>query len=142
VEKMEFIKKVKGKKEDTLNLDNDDNLSLGTEEYLSKMGVFEEETKTEEIPQEVVDSGVVYIKSIPLLTLSDIPRIAEELRSGNITIIQIRQFIQRGQPNNELKRAVDQLRGVCRQIGGDIAQLGNEYILVTPGPYIRIYQKS
>jgi SepF-like predicted cell division protein (DUF552 family) len=106
------------------------------------MGVFEEETKTEGIPQEVVDSGVVYIKSIPLLTLSDIPRIAEELRSGNIVIIQIRQFIQRGQSNNELKRAVDQLRGVCRQIEGDIAQLGNEYILVTPGPYIRVYQRG
>nr|MDO8082532.1 cell division protein SepF [Candidatus Freyarchaeota archaeon] len=139
---MGFFKKVKGKREETLNSEDDNNVSLGTEEYLSKMGVFEEETKTEEIPQEVVDSGVVYIKSIPLLTLSDIPRIAEELKSGNIIIIQIRQFIQREQSNNELKRAVDQLRGVCRQIGGDIAQLGNEYILVTPGPYIRIYQRG
>ncbi|WXG40573.1 MAG: cell division protein SepF [Candidatus Freyarchaeum deiterrae] len=139
---MAFLKRVKAKREETLNLDNDNGVSLGTEEYLSKLGVFDEGAKTEQIPQEVVDSGVVYIKSIPLLTLSDIPRIAEELKSGNIILIHIRQFIQRGQSNNELKRAVDQLRGICRQIEGDIAQLGNEYILVTPGPYIRVYQRG
>ncbi|MFB0560720.1 MAG: cell division protein SepF [Candidatus Lokiarchaeia archaeon] len=139
---MGFFKKIVGKKEETSNLDKDDAIPLETEEYLSKLGVFEEEPRTEEISQEVVDSGVVYIKSIPLLTLSDIPRITNELKSGNIIIIHIKPFIQRVQSNNELKRAVDQLRGICRQIEGDIAQLGNEYILVTPGPYIRIFQRG
>gem|GEM_PF-98875 len=135
-----FFKRIKGKKEPSL--DTDTTPPSDTEEYLAKLGVFEEEQKTDEIPQEVVDSGVVYIKSIPLLTLSDISRIAEELKSGNIIIIHIKPFIQRVQSNNELKRAVDQLRGICRQIEGDIAQLGSEYILITPGPYIRIYQRS
>ncbi len=138
---MGFFKKITGKKEAS-NLNKGVAIPLDTEEYLSKLGVFEEETRTEEIPQEVTDAGVVYIKSIPLLTLSDIPRIAEELKSGNIIIIHIKPFIQRVQSNNELKRAVDQLRGVCRQIEGDIAQLGNEYILVTPGPYIKIFQRG
>ncbi len=139
---MGFFTKIIGKKEETSNLNTDDAIPLETEEYLSKLGVFEEETRTEEIPQEVVDAGVVYIKSIPLLTLSDIQRIADELKLGNIIIIHIKPFIQRVQSNNELKRAVDQLRGVCRQIDGDIAQLGKEYILVTPGPYIRIFQRG
>ncbi|MEM2133407.1 MAG: cell division protein SepF [Candidatus Freyarchaeota archaeon] len=139
---MEFLKKFSGKKEENLCLDKENNVAMGTEEYLSKLGVFEEETESKEVAQEIVDSGVVYIKSIPLLTLADVPRIAEELKSGNIVIIHAKPFIQRVQSNSELKRAVDQLRGVCRQIDGDIAQLGNEYIIVTPGPYIRIYHRD
>ncbi|MGQ9720081.1 MAG: cell division protein SepF [Candidatus Jordarchaeum sp.] len=139
---MGFFTKIIGKKEETSTLEKINTAPLETEQYLSKLGVFEEESKIEEIPQEVVDSGVVYIKSIPLLTLSDVPRIAEELKSGNIIIIYVRPFIQRVQSNNELKRAVDQLRGVCRQIQGDIAQLGNEYVLVTPGPYVKIFQRG
>ncbi|MHA1606292.1 MAG: cell division protein SepF [Candidatus Freyarchaeota archaeon] len=82
----------------------------------------------------------VYIKSIPLIMLSDVQRAAGELRAGNIVILHIKPMLQRDRTRNELKRAVDQLRGICRQLDGDIAQLGREYIIVTPGPFIKIYK--
>lgn len=82
----------------------------------------------------------IYIKSIPLIMLSDVQRAAMELRAGNIVILHIKPMLQRDRTRNELKRAVDQLRGICRQLEGDIAQLGGEYIIVTPGPFVRIYK--
>ncbi len=82
----------------------------------------------------------IYIKSMPLIMLSDVQRAAEELRAGNIVILHIRPILQRDKTKNELKRAVDQLRGICRQLDGDIAQLGGEYIIMTPGPFVKIYK--
>ncbi|MEM2573064.1 MAG: cell division protein SepF [Candidatus Jordarchaeales archaeon] len=82
----------------------------------------------------------IYIKSIPLIMLSDIQKVVAELRAGNIIILHIRPILQRDKTRNELKRAVDQLRGICRQLDGDIAQLGGEYIVVTPGPFVKIYK--
>ena len=82
----------------------------------------------------------IYIKSMPLIMLSDVQKAAEELRAGNIVILHIRPILQRDKTKNELKRAVDQLRGICRQLDGDIAQLGGEYIIITPGPFVKIYK--
>lgn len=82
----------------------------------------------------------IYIKSLPLITLSDVQKVVTELKAGNIVILHIKPMLQRDKTRNELKRAVDQLRGVCRQIEGDIAQLGGEYIIITPGPFVRIYK--
>ncbi len=82
----------------------------------------------------------IYIKSMPLIMLSDVQRAATELRAGNIVILHIKPILQRDRTKNELKRAVDQLRGICRQLEGDIAQLGGEYIIITPGPFVKIYK--
>jgi SepF-like predicted cell division protein (DUF552 family) len=71
--------------------------------------------------------------------LSDIQLVSGELERGNIVIMYIGR-LQYGQ-SRELRRVVDQLRGVCRSMGGDIAQLGQDYIVITPS-FVKIYKKG
>lgn len=85
------------------------------------------------------ESDVIYIKSMDLQGLSDIQEVSGELERGNIVIMYISR-LQYGQ-SRELRRVVDQLRGICRSIGGDIAQLGQDYIVITPS-FVKIYKKS
>jgi len=85
------------------------------------------------------ESDVIYIKSMDLQGLSDIQQVSGELERGNIVIMYIGR-LQVGQ-SRELRRVVDQLRGICRSIGGDIAQLGQDYIVITPS-FVKIYKKG
>lgn len=100
--------------------------------------VLEEDESDESLPQPD-ESDVIYIKSMDLQGLSDIQQVSGEVEHGNIVIMYIGR-LQYGQ-SRELRRVVDQLRGVCRSIGGDIAQLGQEYIVITPS-FVKIYKKS
>nr|MDO8098041.1 cell division protein SepF [Candidatus Njordarchaeota archaeon] len=97
----------------------------------------EEEPDKRLAPQD--ESDVIYIKSMDLQGLSDIQQVSGELEGGNIVIMYIGR-LQYGQ-SRELRRVVDQLRGICRSIGGDIAQLGQDYIVITPS-FVKIYKKS
>jgi hypothetical protein len=108
------------------------------EELKKKVGVTEEdESGIGLIHQD--ESDIIYIKSVDLENLSNIQQVSGELEKGNIVIVYIGR-LQYGQ-NRELRRVVDQLRGLCRTMGGDIAQLGQDYIVVTP-PFVRISKKG
>ncbi|NVM03368.1 MAG: cell division protein SepF [Candidatus Helarchaeota archaeon] len=91
----------------------------------------------------ILKSKSQYIKALPLLGLADIPSIQTELKGGNIVILNISHFIQN--PENklrELKRAVDQLSYISKIHEGEIAQLGDKYILMTPSPSIKIWKEK
>jgi SepF-like predicted cell division protein (DUF552 family) len=108
------------------------------EELKKKVGVLEEDEPGKGLIHQD-ESDIIYIKSVDLEGLSNIQQVSGELERGNIVIVYVGR-LQYGQ-NRELRRVVDQLRGVCRSIGGDIAQLGQDYIVVTP-PFVKIYKKG
>ncbi len=108
------------------------------EEYLRELGVFDEES----FDEGKIGFEEIYIKSIPLYGLDDVPSIASELEDGNILVLNVSPLV--GKDNSatrELKRTVDRLRGLCRSLRGDIAQLGNNYIIVTPS-FVRIWRRK
>jgi SepF-like predicted cell division protein (DUF552 family) len=129
---------LRGKKEDKEGEKNSgDSELIDIDELKKKVGVLEDESDKGVGSSE--ESDVIYIKSIDLQSLSNIQQVLDELEKGNIVIVYVGRM-QYGQ-NRELKRVVDQLRGACRSIGGDIAQLGQDYIVVTPS-FVRIFKKS
>jgi SepF-like predicted cell division protein (DUF552 family) len=131
-----FLRGRKEEKKDEKSTTDSELIDL--EELKKKVGVLEEdETGKDLIHQD--ESDIIYIKSIDLESLSNIQQVSVELERGNIVIVYIGR-LQYGQ-TRELRRVVDQLRGVCRTIGGDIAQLGQDYIVVTP-PFVKIFKKS
>jgi len=77
-----------------------------------------------------MDYGVVYVKSLKLRGLGDIRDISKELSEGHILIVDIGLLAER-EPL-ELKRAIDQIKGILRGIGGDIAGISERKILVAP----------
>ncbi len=91
------------------------------------------------LSEEFLEYGVTYVKPIKLRSLADVQKINQELNEGNIVLGDITPLLNRDP--QELKRAIDQLKGICRGIGGDIIGIGESKILVTP-TNIRIYRKK
>ncbi len=104
------------------------------------MGIFRRKSKNKTALQEgtepTVGSGAhprMYVIYKELSSLADVTPISEEVRRGNVVILDIEPLMKGASDlMTQLKRAVDQLRAVCYSIGGDIGQLGKRYILLTP----------
>ncbi|MFQ6088815.1 MAG: cell division protein SepF [Candidatus Methanofastidiosia archaeon] len=89
--------------------------------------------------EEFLEYGIIYVKPMKLRALADVQKINKELNDGNIVLGDITPLLNRDPV--ELKRTVDQIKGICRGIGGDIIGIGESKILVTP-TNIKIYKKK
>ncbi len=85
------------------------------------------------------DKEAIYLKALPLRSLDDVEAIKGEVRSGNILIVKITPLAQKS--INEVYDAVQILCQFIEAIGGDIARLGQERIVLTP-PSIKIWRKD
>lgn len=81
----------------------------------------------------------IYVKSMNLQSLVDVREISDELRAGNIVILDITPLMN--QDPAELKRAIDQLKGMAHGIGGDIGRLSESKVIATP-KFVRIQFKK
>ncbi len=91
----------------------------------------------------ILKSNLQYIKAFPLLGLADIPSIQTELTGGNIVILNISHFLEKSDGGlKELKRAVDQLTYISKIHEGEIVQLGDNHIILTPNPNIKIWKEK
>lgn len=72
----------------------------------------------------------ILVKSVDLNSLVDIQEVANELRDGNIVILNISPLMD--EDPTELKRAVDQMRGIADDLGGDVGRLSESRIIATP----------
>ncbi|MDI6642889.1 MAG: cell division protein SepF [Candidatus Hodarchaeaceae archaeon] len=90
-------------------------------------------------PRRVAELEPIYVKSMELRSLVDVQEVADELRSGNIMILDISTLMN--QDPAELKRAIDQLKGICQAIGGDVGRLTESKVIATP-KYVNIQFKK
>lgn len=100
----------------------------------------EEDEKTAIPPPE--DKEVLnktYLKAMPLRDLSDLEAIKNEVQSGNILILRITPLASKS--IEDVKRAVNELYEFAESIGGDIARLGEERIVICP-QNIRIWREK
>ncbi len=81
-----------------------------------------------------------YLKVIHLYGLTDVEEVRNELESGNIVIADITALKKDGGGSIELKRTVEQMKGVVKVKNGDIAQLSDRYIIITP-PGVKIWRR-
>jgi SepF-like predicted cell division protein (DUF552 family) len=61
---------------------------------------------------------------------SDSDRIQKKLREGTIMLVRIKDL--KAKDMEEMKRSVERIRRTCLAINGDIAGLGEDWIVVTP----------
>ncbi|WP_309492146.1 cell division protein SepF [Candidatus Hecatella orcuttiae] len=80
-----------------------------------------------------------YVKALPLREYSDIEKIKSDLDSGNILIVKLTPLASKN--IEEVKRVIDELKVYAETIGGDIARLGEERIVITPPP-VKIWRKG
>lgn len=81
----------------------------------------------------------VYLKAFPLRKLSDVDVIKQEVNLGNILILKISPLASKS--IEDAKRAVNELCEFTQTVGGDIARLGEERVVVTPSS-VRIWREK
>jgi hypothetical protein len=84
-------------------------------------------------------SGKAYLKAMPLRDLSDLDAVKSEVKSGNIMILRISPLASKS--IDDVKRAVNELCEFAESVGGDIARLGEERVVICP-PGVRIWREK
>src|SRR5260370_33419300 len=83
--------------------------------------------------------STLYVKALPLQELDDVEVIKTEIRTGNILIVRITPLARKSV--DETKLAITELTDHVKSIGGDIARLGEERIVITP-PGVKIWRRE
>ena len=81
----------------------------------------------------------VYVKALPLRSLEDVDVVKKEVKSGNILILRVSPLAKKS--IEDVKQAVNELCEFIESIGGDIARLGEERVVVTPSS-VRIWREK
>ena len=76
---------------------------------------------------------------MPLKELSDIENIKNEVKNGNIIILRVTPLATKS--IEDVKNAVNELYQFTESIGGDIARLGEERVVICPKT-IRIWREK
>lgn len=96
---------------------------------MGKLRSGEEYVEIEHTDEQKEDKQI-WIGLEKLESFSDSDRIQRKIREGNILLVKIRDL--RAKDTEELKRSVERIRRTCLAVNGDIAGLGDDWILVTP----------
>ncbi len=80
-----------------------------------------------------------YLKAMPLKELTDIDNVKNEVKNGNIIILRVTPLANKS--IDDVKNAVNQLYEFAESIGGDIARLGEERVVICP-KNIRIWREK
>ena len=80
-----------------------------------------------------------YLKAMPLKELADIENVKNEVKNGNIIILRVTPLANKS--IEEVKTAVNQLYEFTESVGGDIARLGEERVVICP-KNIRIWREK
>jgi len=81
----------------------------------------------------------IYVKALPLQELDDVETIKGEVRTGNILIVRISPLARKSV--EETKLAITELTDYTKSLGGDIARLGEERIVITPAG-VKVWRKE
>jgi len=72
----------------------------------------------------------IYLKALTLHSPEEIENVKSEIKLGNILIIRIEPLVRRSA--EDARRVVNELSEFAASVGGDIARLGEERIILTP----------
>jgi len=102
-------------------------------------GILRKPKKEEKQVEGKSGSGKTYLKALPLRDLADLDNVKTEVKSGNILILRITPLASKS--IDDVKRAVNELCEFAESIGGDIARLGEERVVVCP-QNVRIWREK
>jgi len=99
----------------------------------------EEQTASPPVEPSTKTVDKIYLKALPLREISDLEAIRNEVKNGNILILRITPLA--GKSIEDVKQAVGELHDFAEAIGGDIARLGEERVVICP-PKVRIWREK
>ncbi len=81
----------------------------------------------------------IYLKALPLRKPEDVDVVKREINAGNILILRISPLAKKS--IDDVKHVVNELCEFTESVGGDIARLGEERVVVTPSS-VRIWREK
>lgn len=112
---------------------------MGEDEDEETLGVEEEYVELDTGSGDEGKSKLV-VRPFTIQDFADIKEILDALRDGNtIALINIKPLMDKDLV--ELKRAINKLKKTCEAVEGDIAGLGDDYIVITPS-FAEIYRNK
>lgn len=112
------------------------------DKVMTKIRKAEKTPETIESAAETVQANPqskVYLKALPLRALEDVDIVKREVKSGNILILKVSPLAKKS--IDDVKKAVSELVEFTQNVGGDIARLGEERVVITPAP-IKIWREK
>jgi len=107
---------------------------------LPKIGdLLHKSRKEEKAEVDKATAGKTYLKAMPLRDLGDLDAVKSEVKSGNILILRITSLANKS--IDDVKRAVNELSEFAESVGGDIARLGEERVVICP-PNVKIWREK
>ena len=103
---------------------------LDVEEYMDAV-----EMEDVDLLHEAAD---FYVKPVALESEADVKLIQDELKNKNLILLNITPMMRN---QTKLRQVVNDLKTYVQKIGGDIARIDNEKILLTPGK-VKIVKKK
>lgn len=92
------------------------------EEYLDMLGL-----EDADLLEEQAD---MWVKPQVLEDVPDVERVNDELRKGNIVLLNIEPLYKKN--TIKLRQAISELKGTVHTINGDVARLSETKVLLTP----------
>ncbi|MEJ2249078.1 MAG: cell division protein SepF [Candidatus Lokiarchaeota archaeon] len=79
------------------------------------------------------------IKKYKFSSMNQIDDIKKQLMGRRILIINAQEILDSGKIQIlELKKIIDELKSFVRELGGSIARLGDQYLILTPNSYVKV----
>jgi len=97
------------------------------------------ETEVEAQVAQVSPPSKIYLKALPLRDLEDVDVVKREVKEGNILILKVSPLAKKS--IDDVKKAVSELLEFTQLVGGDIARLGEERVVITPS-FIKIWREK
>jgi SepF-like predicted cell division protein (DUF552 family) len=79
-----------------------------------------------------------YVVSYPLVREDDVKRVKEDLRNNFIVVLRVTPLLEKSR--EAVFKAINQIYEYAVSIGGDIARLGEDRVIVTP-PGVKIWRE-
>ena len=80
----------------------------------------------------------IFVRSKKLESLADVPYVVEEIKEGNIVLLDISRLNDgNNQTHVELRRIIERIRGATRGYQADIALVNDGCMIITPS-FVRL----
>ncbi len=119
---------------------NDSTAQESTERHPSRsqLGIFTPAAGTcspdpQHVSKRLAELDAIFIRSKKLESLEDVPYVVNQIREGNIVLLDISRLnCSNEQAQLELKRIIERIRGETRGFRAEMALVNDGCIIVTP----------
>lgn len=117
---------------------DDSSEEISTKRSIPSLGLFSPATESIQVDpvrelKRLSEFEEIFIRSKKLDSLADVPYVVEEIKEGNIVLLDISRLNDGNtQSHIELRRIIERIRGATKGYQADIALINDGCMIITP----------